>query len=482
MTSSDPQMTPRFNTVPSFSAGFDQTIAQFVVEIYLHATGPPAQTNSVKSDECALKLQKMGLFRAAESFVAQGLAAAESRGRAEDMVLAHTRRASIALDCGRPQTALRWGTQVLPLALGSRPASPEARARLFGHLAMAAWELGLEGDLSAYVDAARSVVDHEPVSPQTEVHIRVAQGLAAYAQADVAGATAHTLQALELAGRIGDAGMARRCRLNLSFFAVRSGAFEDAEAHVRTILDSGAPDPDLVEALGDGVSTALAFGDLRLAGVRLRRLLDAYLTSPSRLSPVALGYLFEAIGSYYARRGLAEAAAALWVRAAAWFARRGRDREVEVLRRRAAEVRAGPLAVEEATIDPDLVYLGRLFAAAWLDESQDGDFQVALAVNRLLPAIAPAAEPVATEHAAMLRPFEPVARLFAARSAAGRAAVRVLTGEDEPARAALDVLAAYERLCAAGLGWPTVIRSMKSARLAAGPVHALDRLYQELIA
>ncbi|HVB09979.1 MAG TPA: hypothetical protein VNM16_06390 [Bacillota bacterium] len=429
----------------------------------------------------AKTLQHAGFLLAADTAAALDLAAAERVGSTEDIVDACTRRASIALDCDRPQQALRWGVQALPLALGTRPAGPEARARLFVHLAKAAWEMGLDRDLMAYVDAARTVVDHETVSTATEIHFRLSQGLAAAADTDLQAARAHTGHALELAQQSQNARMEAVSRQNLCYLSVRAGAFADAEARVRSVLESGLPDQDLVDVLGDGVRTALAFGDLSLAGARLRRLLNGYLEAPSRLSPVGLGYLFEVLGAYYAHRGLLDAAAALWTSAAHWFSRRGHDQDAERLRRGVAELRFGPDSAQPA-IDPDLLYLGRLFAAARRDESTDGDFQVALAVHHLLPAIAPGAEPVATEHAAMLRPFEPVARLFAARNPEGRAAVRVLTGEDEAARAALDVLAAYERLCATGLSWPAVIRSMRSARLASEPVRALDRAYQELVA
>lgn len=431
----------------------------------------------------AFALQQAGLFAAAETAACIELAAAERSGTGEAIMEAHTRRASIALDCDRPQAALTFGTRALPLALGTRAAPPEARARLFVHLAKAAWELGLEGDLAAYVDAARTTVEQETVSDTTLVHFRLVQGLAAADRADLAQARAHTREALELARQHGDGRAAARCRRNLCYLAIQAGAFAEAETGVQAMLGSGAADADLVEVLGDGVRTALAFGDLRLAGDRLRRLLDGYMAAPSRMSPVALGYLFEVLGEYYAQRGLLDAAATLWASAGGWFARRGRDQDVERVLRGIADLRTGPEAPSgRLAVDPDLVYLGRLFTAARREDGEDADYQVALAVNRLLPAVAPGAEPVATEHAAMLRPYQPVARLFAARSAAGRAAVRVLSGEDESAHAALDVLVAYERLCASGLSWPAVIRSMRSARLAHGPVRALDRLYQELVA
>jgi tetratricopeptide (TPR) repeat protein len=429
----------------------------------------------------ALALQQAGLYRAAETAAMLDLAVAERVGDMQGVVQACTRRLSIALDSDRPQPALHWGTRALPLALGSRPVSPESRARLFVHLAKAAWELGLDRDMAAYVDAARTTIEHEGVSVVTEIHYRLTAGVAAAGEGRIEHARALTLHALDLARTIGEAHMEAASRQNLCYLAVRAGAFAEAEAWIRTVLDSGLADQDLVEVLGDGVRTALAFGDLRLAGDRLRRLLNGYMEAPTRLSPLGLGYLFEVLGAYYAHRGLLDAAASLWSSAAGWFRRRGHRQDADRMERGVADLSPGHGSVQSA-IDPDLLYLGRLFTAARADESQDADFQVALAVNRVLPAVAPAAEPVATEHAALLRPFQPVARLFAARSPAGRAAVRVLTGEDESARDALDVIAAYERLCATGLSWPAVIRSMKSARLASEPVRALDRLYQELVA
>ncbi len=431
----------------------------------------------------AHSLQQAGFYRAAETAAALDLAAAERAGSQEGVVRAQTRRASIALDCDRPQAALHFGTQALPLALGSRPVSPESRARLFVHLAKAAWEMGLDHDLAAYVDAARTVVDHERVSVGTQVHFRLVQGVAAATRADLARGQAYTRTALHMAREQGDLRAALQCRRNLCYLAMQTGAFGEAETWVQSMLGSGMPDADLVEVLGDGVRTAMAFGHLQLASERLRRLLNGYMAAPSRLSPVALGYLFEILGGYYAERGLIDAAAALLESAAGWFARRGHSQDVERMRQGIADLRPGPVLAEaRLAVDPDLVYLGRLFTAARRDDGQDGDYQVAVAVNRLLPFVAPAAEPVATEHAAMLRPYHPVARIFAARSPAGRAAARILSGEDERGHAALDVLAAYERLCATGLSWPAVIRSMRSARLAQEPVRALDRLYQQVVA
>ncbi len=429
----------------------------------------------------AQALQTAGLLPSAERVAHAWRAKAQATGDVADMVEADVRALSVALDRDQPDVALQVGMDAMPHAVGRSSLDPEVRARLMINMAKAAWMLGRDADLAGYVEAAARILDQERVGLVARANFALIAGLAALDGGDAMGATAWTLQGIDLAAAGGSAATESACLQNLVHVYVVSGRHDRAGNLIERVLATHQPDATVVDVLEDAVRLAIARDDLEAASTWARRLTAGYAAAPSQLSPITLGFLLETLGLFYARLGQPHAARWLWETSAGWFAVRNRFRDVErlgELRRRDWPERSRALAA----IDGDLLYLGDLFAATHNRTSGQVTRHLADTVHRLLPEVAPDAEPVAAEHAALLYGLPVSARWFTGRTPQGQAAERVLGGQDEPGKSALDVLAAYERLATSGAPWLAVMRYMRRGGLSQRHVEALDRLYSSATA
>jgi tetratricopeptide (TPR) repeat protein len=429
----------------------------------------------------AESLQHAGLYPTATAMADSARRAAAAVADRVGVVEASARLMSIALDRGQPELAMGTGNGVLPLVLGGGASPPDLRARVFILLAKASWELGHDHDLAAFVDAARSELVSGGVSEVVRLHYALVAGAAALDAGDGEAAKAHWQEGLALARAMGHTRGEDWARQNLLHGLVRLGEFDAARRLLPRALRAAPAGGERLDLYMDAIHLALGLGDVAAAGAWARRLVAGYCASPSRLSPITMGYLFEALGACYADLGNREACGWLWGQASQWFGLRHRARDQARVAGRLARYRP-PRSVTGGPVDPDLLYLGRLFAAAERSSRGVRVKSLAMTVHALLPAVAPQAGREPTEHAALLAALAPEERGFAGRSLHGRAAEDVLAGRDEPSRRALDVLAAYERLTELGAGWGRTITWMRRARLPDGPVDALDRLYRSVVA
>jgi hypothetical protein len=424
----------------------------------------------------AATLQAAGLLPSAERVAHTWRARAQAAGDAASALEADVRTLSIALDRDQPEVALQVGRDALLRLTTPASADPEVTARLIVSLAKAAWSLGREPELSDFLDGAARVLERAPVSTVVRAHFALTSSLAAMDRGDGMAAAAWAIQALDLAAAGGRARLVRRCVERLIHAHLLRGDAARASALLGQVLAADQPDAEIVSVLADAVRIALLAGDLEGAASWARRLVAGYCAAPSRLSPIAMGSLFETLGALYAQAGHPQAARWLWETGAGWFAQRGRARDVERLRGLSRRNwPAGPDA--PAAVDEALLYLGDLVAAADHRPAGQSTRQLADTVRRLLPEVAPEAQPVATEHAALLYGLPASARWFTGRTAEGQAAERVLADHGGPELSALDVLAAYERVATSGASWVGVMRYMQRDGLNTAHVAALDQLY-----
>ncbi|HVB08900.1 MAG TPA: hypothetical protein VNM16_00870 [Bacillota bacterium] len=424
----------------------------------------------------AQALQSVGLLPSAERVAHAWRAKALATGDVAGVVEANVRALSVALDRDEPDIAMQVGMDALPYTVGRTTVEPEVRARLLINMAKASWELGRESELQSYLEAAGDILQREPIGLVVRAHYAVIAGLAALDAGDPTASLAWTLQGLDLATAGGSAAVERGCLQNLIHTHILRGDTDRAASLVERILAANEPDFAVVGVLEDAVRLAMARGDTEAASTWARRLTAGYSTAPSQLSPLTLGFLFETLGLFYAQMGHPQAARWLWETGSGWFAVRGRFRDVERLRGLRQREWPEPSRLS-AAVDEDLLYLGELLAAAHHRAVGQATRHLADTVHRLLPEVAPEAEPVATEHAALLYGLPVSARWFTGRTPTGQAAERVLTGGDEHGKSALDVLAAYERLATSGAPWLAVMRYMRRTGLSQRHVSALDRLY-----
>jgi hypothetical protein len=430
----------------------------------------------------ALRLRRAGLYPSAEQAVHAWRVAAEAQDDLAAVVEACTAAVGIALDRDRPALALRLGADVLPRVAGTTRGAPEVRARLYIMMAKAAWGVGRDHEVQSLLALAQQVVERESVDLVARAHLAVVASIASLDAGDPLAAAAWAVQGADIAGSLGDEATLRLCRHNLSYVWSQRGDFERARAVIAQVTAAGETDSELVDVLVDAVHVALASGDLAEAGEWARRAIVGYCEAPSALSPISIAFLFEALGAYYAARGLARAATWLWELALGWFALRERRRDMERVRARLLAPPAEEPAAAEAALDADLLYLGDLFQTTCRETAGVAARELALSVNRLLERVAPGAQRAPGEHAALQYRLTPGERWFTGRSAWGRAAESVLSGQDARSRAGLDVLAAYERLAGSGAGWGATLRFLQRSGLDAEPVAALDRLYREATA
>lgn len=388
------------------------------------------------------------------------------------------RLGAIAFDSNRPADAVRLGELALPDVLGWHPAAPDLRVRLFINLAKGCWQIGRDRDVAAYIDAAEVTASHARIGPGLRAHIHLVKGLVAADVGDAAAAIAETGLAMELAVRTRNTAVQSACRQNLGSAWLAAMRPDLSEAWIRPVLDAPRRDEDIVELLAIGVHSALAMEDGDLATERCQRLLHGYMSAPSELSPLALGYMFEVVGDYLAFAGRSRPASAMWHESGRWFGLWGRARDRERVNGRVADHRRRRRTIPQA---PEVLYLRHLALAIQLGRVADGARQLAISVNRLLGHVAPAVAPSPAEHAAYLQWLAPEARGFAAEVPAGRAAARILSGEDARGRAGLDVLSAYHRLADAGVPWARMIHHMQESHLDPETIAALDDVYRAAV-
>lgn len=432
----------------------------------------------------AIGLEQAGLYQYAErafhSWWVESVAQDTWTGAAE----AAMRATRLALDQDRPAAVLRIGTEALPL-LANRPyVDPNVMARLHIFMAKAAWYVGRTDELRVFVDAAASVAEQSPVEPLVRAHLGIVASLMELEAGDLVAATAWAVQSLDVARAIGDENTVVVCRENLSHLWAERSEFGRARGVVADLLLPGNRDVELVDVLVGGIHIALAHSDLTEAVRLARRAVDAYSAAPSLLGPVTVAYLFEALAAYHAAGGAARAAEILGLTARGWFALRNRRRDVERIERWLGDLRRSESGsvLGRTAVDPDLLYLGDLFAAA--HRAPEGAMTRALArsVHRLLREVVPAAPATPCEHAALLRPLSAGERWFTGRSASGRAAELVLSGADAAGKAGLDLLAAFERLSASGAPWRSSLRILRRAGVDPAGVASLDRIYRSATA
>jgi hypothetical protein len=432
----------------------------------------------------AIGLQQAGLIPYADRAFRAWWAAAQAQESWASGAEAAARAAGLALDRDRPEDALAIGAEAVPKIAGQPYLDPDVVARLYIYLAKAAWRLGRAPEMRTFTGAARSTVEGSPVEPLVRVHFGLVEAIAAQEAGDLQAATAWALQSLDVAQALGSEAAIDLCRQNLSFIWIERGEFDRARAVIGDLLVPTGRDRELVDLLVNGVHIALGQDDLTQAGQLARRAVRAYCEAPSLLSPLSVGFLFEALAAYQAACGSRAAAEMLALTARGWFALPHRQRDVQRIEHWLANLPrlVGTAPAGGTRVDPDLLYLGDLFAAA--DWAPGGELAraLALSVNRLLREVEPGAEATPCEHAALLRPLAPGERWFTGRSALGQAAERVLTGADAAGKAALDLLAAYERLAASGAPWRESIRILRRDGRSPESVLALDRLYREATA
>jgi len=429
----------------------------------------------------ALGLQAAGLYTYAEQALLRWWAAAAAQQAWASASDAGMRAVRLALDRDRPSAALSMGAEVLPQILGRSYTDPNVMARLYIFLAKAAWRIGREAELRAFTDAARCTLEHESVEPLVRAHFGVIRSLVALQDGDFEDGTAWALQALDVAEAVSDEAAVVLCRQNLSYLWTERGQYDRARAAIADLVAPGLRDVELVDVLVNGVHIAIGQGDLLEGGRLARRALDAYCAAPSLLSPISVGFLFEALAHWHAAAGSARATELLGITAHGWFALSHRQRDALRIERWLAGIER-PAAPAKAQVDPDLLYLGDLLAAAHQAPGGSMGRMIAATVHRLLREVQPAAAPAPCEHAALLQPLAVGERWFTGRSAAGQAAERVLSGADAPGRAMLDLLGAYERLAAAATPWPQALRAMRRVGLQAEGLAALHTLYREATA
>ncbi len=427
----------------------------------------------------ALGLERAGLYPYTERALhawRQAAEVLEARGSAAEATMRSVR---LALDRDEPASALAIGADALPNVLGRPHADPNVIARLYIFLTKAAWGIGRDAEVRAYFDAARCMAENQPIEPLVRVHLGMVASVVALEDDDPVLATAWALQALDVAGEVADEGTVLMCRQNLSHIWTERGDYDRAAAVIDEPLAAAARDVDLIDLLVNGVRIAVGQGDLVRAGRYARRAVVAYCSTPSRLSPLSVAYLFEALAVYHGACGAAPAAVMLAQTSRAWFALRHRSRDIARVHAWLAGIReaASGTVPGEITVDPDLLYLGDLFAAACA--SRDGALarSLALSVNRLLPEVAPGALQAPCENAALLWSLTPGERWFTGRSVIGQAAERVLADVDSAGRRGLHLLSSYEQLAAGGAPWPQTVRVLRREGADARGLAALDRAY-----
>ncbi len=427
----------------------------------------------------ALGLQRAGLFPYAERALDRWRQAAEALEAWGGAAEAAMRAIGVALDRDDPAAAMATGAAALPSIIGRKHVDPNITARIYLFLTKAAWGLGRDSEVRAFLDAARCTVDHGPVEPLVRVHLAITASIVAIEDGQPMLATSWALQALDVAAEVANESTVLLCRQNLAHIWTERGEFDRAAEVVAEPLVGAAPDVDLVDMLVNGVRVAVGQGDLITAGLYARRAVAAYCGAPSRLSPLSVAYLFEALAIYHGACRASPAASMLGGTARAWFALRHRSRDVARLEAWLAEPAQSQRRTVpgEISVDPDLLYLGDLLAAS--GASRDGAIarSLAFSVNRLLPEVAPAAAPAPCENAALLWSLPAGERWFTGRSAVGQAAERVLTGADEAGRRGLQLLASYERLGAAGASWTQSLRALRREAADARGLEALDRAF-----
>ena len=432
----------------------------------------------------ALGLQRAGLFSLAERAFGVWWAAADAREHWNAVAEAAMCAVRLAVDRNRPSAALTIGARALPLVLGRPRTDPDVMGRMFIILAKAAWSVGQDADLQAFADAARCIVESEPVEPLVRVHYGIVRSMTAIDGEDLNAADAWLLQSLDIAQTIGNSAASDLCRSNLAYVCAERGLFDRAYSTISELVAPGAREPEMVGALVNGVHIALGRDDLTEAGRLAQRAVQAYCAAPSMLSPINVAYLFDALAGLHAGSGALRAAELLGATARAWFAVCNRRRDVLRLEAWLADLpnRGTNLIRAGGQVDPESLYLGELYDAAY--KAPNGTLAEALAtsVHYLLKDVDPVAPPVASEHAALLRGLAPTERWFTGRSEAGRAAERLLSEPTAPGRAGLELLAAYERFAADGASWPDTLRGLKRANSDPAGVRALDRLYRNATA
>jgi hypothetical protein len=430
-------------------------------------------------------LQSARLYALAERAFDRWWAVAQAQenwSSAADAAACSTR---LALERDRPSAALAVGARALPQVLGRSRIDPNALARLFINLAKAAWFVGSDADMRAFADAAQSTVEHEAVDPLIRVHYGLVQAMVSIEDGDLTGAAAWLLQGLDVAQALGDPAAAALCQLNLSYVQVERREFDRAHVTLSKLLTPGSQQPELVDALVNGVHVALGREEVDEAGRLARRAVEAYCDAPSMLSPISVAYLFDALACYHAAVGAVRTAELLGATARDWFAVRNRQREVLRLERWIADLprqAASRLGQGGGQVDPDLLYLGDLFAGAHKAPGGTMAQALAVSVHHLLRDIEPLAPPAPCEHAAFLQVLTPGERWFTGRSPVGRAAERLLAERDAPGRTGLNLLASYETLASRGTTWKESLRTFRRMGHDPHAIAALDRLYREATA
>lgn len=432
----------------------------------------------------ALGLQGAGLLSLAEHSFRRWWGAAEVQDNWGAVAEAAMCAVRLAVDRNRPTRALAVGAQALPQVLGRSHIAADVMGRLFILLAKAAWSVGQDAEVRAFADAARNVVENAPVEPLVRIHHGIIQSMMAIDADDLASAEAWLLQAVDVAEAVGDASAADLCRLNLTYIWAERGKFEQAQAAVESLLAHGVRDSELVDVLVNGVHVALGRQDITQAGSLARRAVQAYCETPSMLSPISVGYLFEALAVHQAAAGALRAAELLGGTARAWFALRNRRREVARIEQWLAEVarRSENVVAANGEVDPDALYLGELYDGVRHAADPTMAEGLAATVHHLLGHVEPQAPTAPSEHAALLRGLTPRQRWFTGRSAVGQAAEFVLSEPTAPGRAGLEVLALYEQLAVTGASWTEMLRGLRRAGNDATAIVALDTLYRQATA
>ncbi len=393
----------------------------------------------------------------------------------------------VAMSEDRPAVALTIGAAALPKLADERRLDPNVMASLYILLAKAARDIGNDAEMRVFTEAAGEAIAAAPVEPLVRVHYGVIESLVALNRDDPEAAAAWAMQALDVADAIGDDDAVLFCRQNLSYLWREQGRFDRAWATVADVLSAqpGARDDvELVDLLVNGVHIALGEGEIAQAGRLARRAVLAYCEAPSLLGPVRVGHLFEALAHHQAACGGIRAAELLAGTAHGWFALRNRRRDTRRVAAWLAELprRPGSAATEvDAGVDPDLLYLGDLFAAASHSPEADGARSLARSVNRLLREIDRSAEVAPCEHAALLWRLTAAERWFTGRSAIGQAAEQVIGGADAAGWRAVELLAGYERLAANGASWTQSQRILRRGGADARGLANLDRLYRQAV-